>query len=97
MKAVRRWGSAGRKVLSHQRQCISQGIGGEVFPWYKHFVIPTRLKVANLRLVVAMSSYAILAVIAIFALDGFLRSAVLFLFALLAVKTIAHSKDEVMK
>ena len=60
-------------------------------------MIPSKLKGANLRLVVAMASYAVLAVIAILTLEGFLRSAVLFLFALLAVKTIAHSKDEAMK
>jgi cytochrome c-type biogenesis protein CcmE len=51
----------------------------------------------NLRLAVTMACYAVLAVIAILALDGFLRSVVLFFFAILAVKTIAHSKDEEMK
>ncbi len=50
-----------------------------------------------MRFVAAMASYAVLAIIAIFALDGFLRSVVLFFFAILAVKTIVHSKDEEMK
>jgi len=65
--------------------------------WYKGIVIPEKLKGMNLRLAVAMACYAVLAAIAILALDGFLRSVVLFFFAILAVKTIAHSKDEEMK
>ncbi len=60
-------------------------------------MIPEKLKGINHRLAFAMGAYAILALIAIFALDGFLRSVVLFFFAILAVKTIAHSKDEEMK
>jgi hypothetical protein len=59
-------------------------------------VIPGRLKGLNLRLALALASYAVLALIAVFALEGFLRSVVLFFFAILAVKTLAHSKDEEM-
>jgi hypothetical protein len=50
----------------------------------------------NRRLVVALAAYAILALVAILALDGLLRTAVLLLFALLAGKTLAHSNDEPM-
>ncbi len=60
-------------------------------------MIPEKLKGLNPRLTAAMACYTVLAVIAFFALDGFLRSAVLFFFAILAVKTLAHSKDEEMK
>jgi hypothetical protein len=56
-----------------------------------------KLKGMNLRLAAAMAAYAILALIAIAALDGYLRGVVLFFFAILAVKTIVHSKDEDMK
>lgn len=59
--------------------------------------MPEKLKGINLRLVAAMASYAVLAAIAILALDGFLRAVVLFFFAILAVKTIVHSKDEETK
>jgi hypothetical protein len=58
---------------------------------------PGRLEGMNLRLAAAMAAYAVLALIALIALDGFLRGIVLFLFALLAVKTIVHSKDDEMK
>jgi hypothetical protein len=47
-------------------------------------------------LVIALAAYAVLALIAIFALDGLLRAAVLLLFILLAGKTLAHSDDEPM-
>lgn len=50
----------------------------------------------NRRLVMALGAYAILAAIAIAALDGFVRAAVLLLFAVLAVKTVAHARDEPM-
>jgi hypothetical protein len=50
----------------------------------------------NRRLAVALAAYAVLALIAAFALDGFLRAAVLLLFALLAGKSLAHSDDEPM-
>ena len=60
-------------------------------------MLPEKLKGLNMRLMAAMGSYVVLAVVAIFALDGFLRSVVLFFFAILAVKTIVHSKDEEMK
>ncbi len=58
--------------------------------------MPEKPKGTNSRLAVAMASYAVLALVAIFALDGFLRSAVLFFFAILAVKTFIHSKDDEM-
>ncbi len=52
---------------------------------------------ANRRLALALACYAILALIAAFALDGILRAAVLCLFAILTVKTLIHSrKDEQM-
>lgn len=60
-------------------------------------MIPQKFKGANTRLVAAMACYAILALIALFALDGFLRSVVLFFFAILAVKTMVHSKDDEMR
>ncbi|HYK90487.1 MAG TPA: hypothetical protein VE398_17055 [Acidobacteriota bacterium] len=60
-------------------------------------MIPRKVRGINPRLAAAMASYAILALIAVLALDGFLRSVVLFFFAILAVKTIAHSKDDEMK
>lgn len=44
----------------------------------------------------ALGAYAILAAIAVVALDGFVRAAVLLLFVLLAVKTVAHAGDEPM-
>ena len=50
----------------------------------------------NRRLALALGAYAILAAIAVVALDGFVRAAVLLLFALLAVKTMAHAGDEPM-
>lgn len=50
----------------------------------------------NRRLVLALGAYAVLAAIAVVALDGFVRAAVLLLFALLAVKTVAHAGDEPM-
>ena len=65
--------------------------------WYKKGVLPEIPKNLNKRLAAAMGSYAVLALIALFALDGFLRSLVLFFFAILAVKTFVHAKDEEMK
>ena len=53
-----------------------------------------RLKHANPRLVAALSGYFVLAAIAAIVLDGFTRTLLLFFFALLAIKTIRHSKDE---
>lgn len=74
---------------------VSFSCDRQAAPWYKGTVIP--LKGISPRLAAALASYAVLALIAIFALEGFLRSVVLFFFAILAVKTIAHSKDEEMK
>lgn len=52
---------------------------------------------ANKRLAIAMACYAILALIGAVALDGILRTAVLCLFAILAVKTVIHAiNDEEM-
>lgn len=50
----------------------------------------------NRRLAIALGAYAILAAIAVAALDGFVRAAVLLLFAVLAVKSVAHANDEPM-
>ncbi len=44
-----------------------------------------------------MACYAVLALVGFLALDGFIRSALLFFLAILAVKTIVHSRDEEMK
>jgi hypothetical protein len=52
---------------------------------------------ANRRLVIAMSSYLVLAIVAIAGLDGYLRGGVLLLLALLAIKTCAHAGDERMQ
>ena len=51
---------------------------------------------ARRKLLVAMSAYAVLGIVAGFNLDGFLRLVVLLLLALLAIKTMTHSKDEPM-
>ncbi len=79
------------------RCCGSHCSVSLILLWYKDSVLPEKLRGMNTRFWAAMASYAVLAIIAIFALDGFLRSVVLFFFAILAVKTIAHSKDEEMK
>ena len=55
-----------------------------------------KVKTVNRKLLVAMACYLALALIAAFTLDGFLRAAVLFYFAILAVKIIVHSDDEKM-
>ena len=49
------------------------------------------------RLVAAMGSYLILAIIAAVELDGFLRGIVLVFLALLAIKTLAHSNEAGME
>jgi hypothetical protein len=50
---------------------------------------------ANKRLVGALVCYGALALIAVLALDGILRAAVLCLFAILTMKTLIHAhKDE---
>jgi hypothetical protein len=79
------------------REFFPQSLGPPSPPWYKWDVIPEKLRGINSRLATALACYAVLAVIAIFALDGFFRSVVLFFFAILAVKSIAHAKDEEMK
>ena len=56
-----------------------------------------KLKAANRRLLAAIGCYIVLTLIAAFALDGFLRAAVLFYFVILAIRTIAHSNDEKME
>jgi len=48
----------------------------------------------NRRLVAALACYAALGLVAGFALDGYLRLAVLGLFVWLALKTWVHSGDE---
>jgi hypothetical protein len=59
------------------------------------FPIPTSK--AHRRLAVALTCYAILALIGALTLDGILRAGVLCFLAILAVKTIAHSqRDEEM-
>ncbi len=55
-----------------------------------------KLSTANRRLVFALTCYAVLALVGALALDGILRVAVLCFMVLLAVKTIAHAKDEEM-
>ncbi len=47
------------------------------------------------RLLAALSCYGVLALVAVFALNGFLRAALLCFIAILAVKTIRH-KDKTM-
>ena len=55
-----------------------------------------KLKTVNHRLLAAMACYLALALISVFTLTGFFRTVVLFYFAILAIKTIAHSNDEKM-
>ena len=52
-----------------------------------------KLNSSGRRLVPALSAYLVLALVAVFTLDGFFRTALLFFFALLAIKTIHHSAD----
>jgi len=53
-----------------------------------------RLKTLNRRMAAALLSYLVLGIIATFTLDGFLLWVVILFFALLAVKTVVHSRDE---
>ena len=53
-----------------------------------------KIRAANPRLLIAMSCYLVLILVALFMLEGFLRNVVLFFFAILIIKTIAHSRDE---
>lgn len=48
----------------------------------------------NKRLIFALAAYLLLALIATFALEGVLRTAVWFFFIILAAKTIAASQRE---
>jgi hypothetical protein len=57
-------------------------------------VLREKIKTANHRLVVAMCCYLVLIVAAVLMLDGFLRAMVLFIFAILIVKTFVHAADE---
>jgi hypothetical protein len=63
-----------------------------------------RLKTANRRLLTALACYAVLIGIALYALlpahtyhEQFLLGLVLFVFALLILKTLIHSEDEKME
>ena len=56
--------------------------------------LAAKLGPARLRLIAALSAYCVLAIIATFTLDGFLRITCYFFFALLTVKTIRHSADQ---
>ena len=71
-----------------------------VRPSPENDMIPSRMEtnfLANKRLLGALACYAILALIGALALDGILRGAVLCFLAILAVKTLIHSrKDELM-
>jgi hypothetical protein len=51
-----------------------------------------KMKNVNVRLAIALSLYAILALAALFALDGFLRTFVVLLIAFFAVKSVVHVK-----
>jgi hypothetical protein len=53
-----------------------------------------KIKAANRRLIAAMSCYLVLIAAAVWMLDGFLRAMVLFIFAILIVKTLVHAADE---
>jgi hypothetical protein len=53
-----------------------------------------KIKSANHRLIVAMGCYIVLIVAAVLMLEGFLRAMVLFIFAILIVKTFVHAADE---
>jgi len=55
-----------------------------------------KMKTVNSRLTVALCLYAILALVAIFALDGFLRTFVVLLMAFFAMKSIVHAKKSDM-
>lgn len=48
----------------------------------------------QLKLILALAAYVILALVATFMLDGVLRTAMWIFFIGLAAKTIAHSKDD---
>jgi hypothetical protein len=48
----------------------------------------------NKKLIGALISYGVLALIGALTLDGILRGAVLCLMAILAIKTVAHAKKD---
>ncbi len=52
-----------------------------------------KIKAANQRLIIAMCCYLVLIAAAVWSLDGFLRAMVLFIFAILIVKTFVHAND----
>lgn len=54
------------------------------------------ISAANRRLIVALVLYALLIAVALVALQGFLRTAVLFFLILLVIKTLAHSEQQGM-
>ena len=54
-------------------------------------------KALNVRLLVALGAYLVLALIAAFSLDGWLRIALWTFLAYLAFKTLAHSEDDRME
>ncbi len=56
--------------------------------------VTAKLGHTRLRLIAALSAYCVLALIATYTLDGFLRTTCYFFFALLTVKTIRHSADQ---
>ena len=51
-----------------------------------------KMKTVNARLTIALSLYAVLALVAVFALDGYLRMFVVLLMAFFAVKSVIHAK-----
>jgi hypothetical protein len=53
-----------------------------------------KMKTMSPKLLIAMGCYLVLILAALFTLEGFLRAAVLFFFAILVVKTIVHAEDE---
>ncbi|HAA05259.1 MAG TPA: hypothetical protein DCE18_18100 [Syntrophobacteraceae bacterium] len=53
-----------------------------------------KLKGISRRLAFALCAYAILALVAILALDGYLRISVVLLMAFFAVKTLGHAKED---
>ena len=53
-----------------------------------------KIKTANRRLMAAMCCYLVLIVTAVLTLDGFLRAMVLFVAAILVIKTFVHAADE---
>ena len=51
-------------------------------------------EIANRRLLAALACYAVLALVALLALDGILRGAVFCVLAILAVKTLIHARSD---